>query len=148
MLFKGKADWMKIAEIKKQTTIPVIGNGDIFTGIDAVNMIKQTNCDGIMLARGLIENPFLVEEVKAALLGIKYIPPSIKKRINTLLKHCKLMIDYLGEEKGILEFRKFTRGYLKGLPMISKLRQKLNTIYSFIAFKKAVKEYCEYYKIK
>ncbi|MCK4797565.1 MAG: tRNA-dihydrouridine synthase, partial [Spirochaetes bacterium] len=90
---------------------------------------------------GLIENPFLVEEVKASLTDISYSPPSLETRINVLLKHCSLMVEYYGEKKGILDFRKFIRGYLKGLPNISILRQKLNVIDNYNDFSELINQY-------
>ena len=141
MMFKGHADWDLIRIMKQKSPIPVIGNGDIFNAQDAINMFKQTGCDGIMLARGLIENPFLVEEVKASLTDISYSPPSLETRINVLLKHCSLMVEYYGEKKGILDFRKFIRGYLKGLPNISILRQKLNVIDNYNDFSELINQY-------
>ena len=146
MIFKGKADWSLIKTMKEKSSVPIIGNGDIFTGSDAVNMINQTGCDGIMLARGLIENPFLIEEVKAALMNQSYIPPSIDKRTSTMLNHCKKMIEYFGDKTGIFEFRKFIRGYLKNLPEVSKIRQALNKIDNFAEFKKIISEYHKYLK--
>ena len=135
ILFNGKADWNLIKNMKEKSSIPVIGNGDIFTGIDAKNMFETTGCDGIMLGRGLIENPFLIEEINAILKNEAYIKPSIKKIISTLFKHLDLMVKYYGEKYGITNFRKHIRGYLKGLPDISSLRQKLNYIENYSDFK-------------
>lgn len=144
MMFKGKADWGLIKIMKDKSSVPIIGNGDIFSGADAVNMINQTNCDGIMLARGLIENPFLIEEVKASLMKLTYTPPSLERKINTLIKHCKMMVEYYEEKTGICEFRKFIKGYLKDFPCVSKIRQALNKIENFKEFEKTVNEYYEY----
>lgn len=146
MIFKGKVDWGLIKVMKEKSPVPVIGNGDIFNGPDAVKMIYETGCDGIMLARGLIENPFLVEEVKAFLMNIPYAAPSIEKKINTMLHHCQMMVKYYGEKTGIFEFRKFIRGYLKNLPEVSKIRQALNKIDNFKSFYAIVNEYFEYLK--
>ncbi len=144
MLFKGKADWSLIKIMKEKSSVPIIGNGDIFTGEDAVKMINETGCDGVMVARGLIENPFLIEEVKAYLEGQSYTYPTLEKRINTMLTHCRMMVEYYDERTGIFEFRKFIRGYLKGLPNISKVRQILNNIENFNEFKKITNEYYDY----
>jgi len=138
MLFSGKADWGQIKTMKEKSKIPVIGNGDIFCGDDAVRMINETLCDGVMLARGLIENPFLVEEVHCALKNISYSPPSLEKRLNTLFEHCESMVLYFGESKGILEFRKYFTGYLKGFPEIKKLRQEVNHLITFNELKDSV----------
>jgi tRNA-dihydrouridine synthase B len=141
MLFAGKADWKLIKIMKEKSSVPIIGNGDIFTGEGAVQMINETGCDGIMVARGLIENPFLIEEVKAHLKGQTYSPPSLDKRIDTMITHCKMMVEYFGEKTGICEFRKFVRGYLKNLKDVSKIRQILNKIENFNEFKKIIFDY-------
>lgn len=148
MMFKGKADWKLIRIMKDKSSVPVIGNGDIFTGEDAVKMINETGCDGVMVARGLIENPFLIEEVKAYLKGQIYSPPSLEKKFDTMITHCKMMVEYFGERTGIFEFRKFIRGYLKNLKDVSKTRQVLNKIDNFNEFKKIVSEYYKYLKKK
>lgn len=145
MQFTGKSNWSHIKILKEKSNIPVIGNGDIFSGQDAVRMIKETNCDGIMLARGLIENPFLMEEVVATLQNIEYIPPSFEKRINNLLEHSKLLIEDYGEKRGLINFRKYFRGYLKGYKKVSLLRQKINNIENWAEFENAIMNYYETY---
>lgn len=146
MMFKGKANWNLIRNMKEKSSVPIIGNGDIFTGEDAVRMINETGCDGIMIARGLIENPFLIEEVKAHLKGQSYTPPSLGKKIDTMINHCKIMVEYFGEKTGIFEFRKFIRGYLKNLKDVSKIRQILNRIDNFDEFKRNASKYYQLLK--
>ncbi len=146
MLFDGKANWEHIKILKEKSKIPVIGNGDIFTVEDAIKMFKMTGCDGIMLARGIIENPFLIEEIIAKLKNENYQAPTLLKRIQFLLKHCNYMIKYYGEEKGIKEFRKYFRGYLKGYPNISKLRDIVNKITNYKKLEETIFEYYEFTK--
>jgi tRNA-dihydrouridine synthase B len=144
MLFEGKADWNLIKIMKEKSSIPVIGNGDVFTGEDAVQLIKTTGCDGIMLARGIIENPFLVDEVKCLFENKPYNPPDLETRIDCILSHCKAMIEHYGERRGILEFRKFFGGYLKGYPEVKRLRQLINYITDYENFKNTLNEYYLY----
>ncbi|OHD36389.1 MAG: hypothetical protein A2086_11660 [Spirochaetes bacterium GWD1_27_9] len=146
MLFGGKANWEHIKILKQKSSIPVIGNGDIFTAGDAKKMFDETNCDGIMLARGLINNPFLVEEIIAILEGKTYIQPCLEQRIQVLLTHCKGLVDYIGEQKGIIEFRKYFAGYLKGFPEVKRLREKLNQILSYKELESAIIEYEKFRK--
>jgi len=146
MLFKGIAEWDQIRILKEASPIPVIGNGDIFTGSDAVRMMEATGCDGIMLARGLIENPFLIEETICALKNEEYNKPDTDKRMKTMLKHCSLIISYMGEKRGLANFRKFASGYVKGLPGASKFRQKINHLVKHEDFIKTVDEYNNYIK--
>ncbi len=128
MLFSGKADWKHIKSLKKCSKIPVIGNGDIFTADDAVRMFEETGCDGIMLARGVIENPFLVEEIIAKLTNTTYIPRSSEEKLNAAVSHCRSFENYMqNAERAIAEFRKFFHGYVKGLPGVSNLRAAVNS---------------------
>ena len=148
MLFEGKADWEQIKIMKEKSPIPVIGNGDIFTGDDALKMMNDTGCDGIMLARGIIENPFLVEEVISKLENKSYTPPSLRQRIDAILEHSYSMVEYYGEKRGMLEFRKFFSGYLKGFPEVKRVRQEINHITDYLTFKKTLEKYYEYIMTK
>lgn len=144
MLFSGKAQWEQITDLKQKASIPVIGNGDIFTADDAVNMMRQTGCDGVMLARGVIENPFLVSEVLARFKGETYTPPDLAARFDQMIKHCAMFVEYCGEREGMILFRKFIRGYIKGLPSVSRLRQELNNLHSYSLFEKKIVEYTNF----
>ncbi len=143
MLFGGRAKREYIRDMKSKSPIPVIGNGDILKGSDAVSMIGETGCDGVMLARGLIENPFLLEETIAALSGRQYTPPSFERRITTLIRHCRLMVNYFGERTALVEIRKFNKGYLKGMREVSRIRQRLNTVLRLDEFEKILSDYCK-----
>lgn len=144
MLFSGKADWQHIKQLKQYSKIPVIGNGDIFTADDAVKMFEETGCDGIMLARGIIENPFLIEEIIAKLTGNIYIPKSHEEKLDAAVLHCRKLEEYMqNSERAMVEFRKFFHGYVKGLPGVSNLRSVVNTIKSCDEFAKTVDLYKE-----
>lgn len=141
MLFSGNADWEHIKIMKQKSSIPVIGNGDIFTGDDAVRMINDTGCDGIMLARGIIENPLLLSEVNAALRGEIYTKPTFKERLELALNHCSDFVKYYGEKRGIMEFRKFFKGYTKGIKDIHVLRQIVNNTIIYTEIKDAISNF-------
>ena len=140
-LFNGKADWTQIADLKAHAKIPVIGNGDLFSADDVVAMMTQTGCDGIMLARGLIDDPFLMEQVCCRLEGIEYHEPSLSERVQAMFAHLEGFISEFGELGGLREFRKFTKGYLKGIPDVAKLRCSLNFAETYEEFKRLVGEF-------
>lgn len=127
--YSGKADWDAIKEVKETVSIPVIGNGDIFTHDDAVAMLNHTNCDGIMLARGILGNPWLVRDTVAALKGETVpAPPNSEQRISMAIGHLEESCRFYGEWMGIRYMRKFLGWYLKGFRDAAKIRGKINTL--------------------
>lgn len=124
---RGDADWTWLEKIKKVISIPLIGNGDIETPEDAKRMF-ETGCDGIMIGRGAIINPWIFKQIKHYLQTGKFLPDvSIEERFNTCIEHLNLVVQYNGARYGLIEFRKFYAGYLRGLPHIAKLRADLMT---------------------
>jgi len=126
MFYQGKADWDIIKRVKAAVDIPVIGNGDVFTPEDAASMIKSTNCDGIMIGRGALGNPWIFREVKHYLItGKKLAAPSLDERYRTMLLHLNKAISCHGEHLGILEMRKHLAWYIKGLPHSAPVKNAL-----------------------
>ncbi len=121
----GFADWSWLEKIKKAITIPVIGNGDVTCPQDVQAML-ETGCDGVMIGRGAIANPWIFKQTKHYLEKGEPMPePSIDEKIQTCLEHLKLNVHYKGEKYGVLTFRKHYVGYLKGLPNITPVRSDL-----------------------
>ena len=136
--YTGKADWDIIKEVKNNVSIPVIGNGDIFSAQDAKAMFEQTGCDGIMIGRGALGNPWIFIEIK------EYIEngtiPSITKeeKLNVLKEHFKLLLDLKGEYVATREIRKFVAWYVKGMENATALRIRINQIESQEDFYKEI----------
>jgi tRNA-dihydrouridine synthase B len=125
--YAGQADYQIIKEVKSALTIPVIGNGDIFSVEDAIRMKDITNCDGMMIARGAQGNPWLLKEVAEYLKSGKIIEkPSFEEKIQVALKHFDLLIETKGEYIGLLEMRKHASWYIKGMQGASKVKAEIN----------------------
>lgn len=126
--YSGTSDREIIRRIKEEVKIPVIGNGDIFTGKDAKEMFDITGCDGIMVARGALGNPWIFKEIKAYLNGEDYLGPRDEERIDMAIYHLKEAC--LGNENieaKVKEMRKHIGWYLKGLKNSTRIRDLINT---------------------
>lgn len=125
-LYSGKADLNAIKEVKGAVKIPVIGNGDIFSGADARNMLCITGCDGVMIGRGALGNPFIFREIKELLKEGKVSTyPTEAQRIKTALVHANMLCIDKGEHIGVLEARKHIAWYVKGLKNANNLKNRV-----------------------
>ena len=133
----GKSDWNAIKEVKEIVSIPVIGNGDIISEETAKEMFEQTGCDGIMIGRATLGNPWIFENIKHYLeTGEKQEKPSFEERIKVLKEHFELLLKEKGEYTATREIRKFVAWYVKGMPDARAIKEKVNQIESKEAFYK------------
>lgn len=124
-LYRGSADWGVIARVKEAVSVPVVGNGDVRTGADAVALTARTGCDAVMIARGAEGNPWVFAQAKAALAGQPEPPaPTIDERIAMARRHARLLAQREG--RNIVRMRKHAMWYLAGLPGAAAARGKIN----------------------
>ncbi|WP_129595730.1 tRNA dihydrouridine synthase DusB [Anaerophilus nitritogenes] len=143
--YTGKADWNIIKEVKNSVSIPVIGNGDVLSIEDALKMKKMTNCDGIMIARGAQGNPWIFRRISHYMkTGEILAEPTIEEKINMMMKHLYLFIEYKGEYVAVREMRKHIGWYLKGVRNSSIIRGKLNTLQTKEDIKEMLQKILEY----
>lgn len=113
--FSGSADWRLIAALKDRLRIPVIGSGDVRLPGDAARMFSETGCDGVMVGRGGLGNPWLIANILRLLSGESVSTPSLEDRVEIIHRHLAKAVDYYGEKVGIRDFRKHLLWYTKGL---------------------------------
>lgn len=123
--YSGKADWNIIKEVKQSVSIPVIGNGDIKCPEDAKKMIDETNCDAVMIGRGVLGNPWLIRNTVSYLDGGEITLPSINDRIDMCLKHLELLKSLKSEKVACLEIRNHISWYFKGICGANELKNKV-----------------------
>jgi nifR3 family TIM-barrel protein len=130
-LYSGSADWTAITRLKQHVGIPVLGNGDIWDAADALAMMRETGCDGVVIGRGCLGRPWLFGELAAAFDGRPApTPPNLGEVRDIMIEHLHLLVEWIGERRAVREFRKFTGWYLKGYPVGPEVRRSLNQMRS------------------
>ncbi|CAB1061437.1 tRNA-dihydrouridine synthase DusB [Olavius sp. associated proteobacterium Delta 1] len=124
-LFSGRADWSLIAAVKEKLTIPVIGNGDIFSARDALNMLAETGCDAIMIGRKAIGNPAIFSQVLARIRGDKNVAEDLAGRFDIMIQYLKASVEYLGEEPACRMMRSRLGWFTKEMRNSSKFRESI-----------------------
>ena len=126
-LYDGEAQWSAIAKLKKTvTSIPVLGNGDIWEAKDALRMMSETKCDGVVVGRGCLGRPWLFKELSQIFKGQEIDePPTFGEVAAIMTEHAELLVSWQGERSGIRSFRKHATWYTKGFSGSSSLRERL-----------------------
>lgn len=145
-MYEGKADWEIIKDVKNSVTIPVIGNGDVFTAEDALKLINKTNCDGIMIGRGCQGNPWIFKQIYQKIKGLDVYYPTPSERIDKCISHYKKALGYFGEYKAVREMRKHLAAYIKGLRNCTDVKDKINAEGNSENVIKVLEKYREYLK--
>ena len=133
--YSGKADWDIIRQVKEAVRIPVIGNGDIFTPEDAGRMLKETGCDGMMVARGAKGNPWLFGRINPYRDTGEVLPgPSMAEIKAMILRHGRMLVQFKGEGVAMREMRGHMAWYTKGMPHSATLRNEINQVETLEGF--------------
>ena len=138
--YSGNADWDIIADVKRAVNIPVVGNGDVVSAESALDMIRKTGCDFVMIGRGALGNPWIFKEVTAAWKGEKMpVPPSKEDKKHMMLRHLDDLADLKGAYAAVREMRKHVGWYTRGLPGAAAFRKTVNNITDINDLRDAIK---------
>jgi len=140
--FEGAADWGLIRQVKERTGITIIGNGDVRTPGDAVRMLAETGCDGVMIGRGSWGNPWIFAQARALIRHEEEIlPPSWEEREALIYRHLEMLVERRGVPWGLIPFIKHVGWYVKGYPAAAAFRRQISTIRSHEAFIREMEMY-------
>jgi nifR3 family TIM-barrel protein len=127
-MYEPSANWEIIKRVKDAVSIPVIGNGDIFSAEDALKMVRETGCDSVMVGRGAMGNPFIFAQIRALLDGKEYSSPSHEERLNVARAQLTMLVREKGERVGVCEARKHLAWYTKGMRFSAGARGMINSV--------------------
>jgi tRNA-dihydrouridine synthase B len=142
-MFHGTADWSAIARLKEAVAIPVVGNGDVNSAEDAVRMMRETGCDGVMIGRASMKNPWIYRQAQALLAGTTPVEPTLEDRRQLILSHFRLVTEQERPDFALHKLRTFTGWYTHGLPDGRHLRARISSLETAAAFLDAVETFFE-----
>jgi tRNA-dihydrouridine synthase B len=128
--FRGKADWSVISKVRQNISIPVIGNGDIIVAADAVEMINQTGCNGVMVGRAAIGNPWIFSQITALRNGTPLHHVHLIRKFEAMKEYLKATVEYLGEKQACYMMRSRLGWFVKGLPSSASFRESIKHVIS------------------
>jgi len=127
--YSGEADWSKIAELVSHVSMPVLGNGDIWEAGDALRMVDETGCAGVIVGRGCLGRPWLFRDLAVAFGGGEALTlPTLGEVATVMRRHAELLCELMGEHRGMRDMRKHMAWYLKGFPVGGELRARFGTV--------------------
>jgi len=140
-MYTGQADWSRIAALKQALRIPVLGNGDVREPGDALRMISETGCDGVLIGRAAVANPWIFRQADALRRGEPAREAGVEERRDLILGHFRMLAGNESEEMALHKIRTFAGRYTHGLPGGKRLRQKIQSIQTVSAFLAEVEEF-------
>jgi tRNA-dihydrouridine synthase len=144
-MYRGKADWNWIGKVKQAVKIPVIGNGDVASPEDARRMLDLTGCDGVMIGRAALGNPWMLYRTVQYLTKGELLPePSAREKVAICLLHAERLVHFKGERVGLLEMRKHAAWYLKGLSGSTHTKNLINSVETLDELRRVLLEYVEW----
>jgi nifR3 family TIM-barrel protein len=142
-MYRGQADWSRIARLKEALSIPVVGNGDVCTPEDALTMLRETGCDGVMIGRASMKNPWIYRQIADELDGRPRHEPTLEDRRELILAHFRLLTEQEESKFALHKLRTFTGWYTHGLTDGRRLRTKIGSLETAEAFLEAVEQFFE-----
>lgn len=142
--FSGNADWSIIAKVKEKVRIPVIGSGDVSNASMAIDMRIQTGCDGVMIGRGALGNPWIFRQIQDLDKGLTVYQPELHERRTLIMEHFQLLCVHMGEQRASKVIRGLVLRYTKGLPYSSRFRGSFVGILDFDSLMSALDQYFLY----
>lgn len=125
-LYSGEADWTPIGEMASSLSIPVLGNGDLWESFDALRMMRETGCAGVVIGRGCLGRPWLFSELRDVFNGQEpVLPPTLGEIATIMERHARLLMGFFGEDLGMRQMRKWCMWYTKGFRNSSAIRERL-----------------------